>query len=156
MITLSIPGSQPINLEHLVADFSGTLSEDGILLPGVEDKINVLSQSLSIHVLTADTHGKARTALSGINGQIHILSCGFHDEAKESYVRKLGGENVIAFGNGNNDRLMLAAAKIGVAVCLSEGVSVNAVEAADILVKSISDGLDLLLKPDRLVATLRS
>jgi len=40
-------------------------------------------------------------------------------------------------------------------VLLEEGCSVEALCSADILVKSILDGLDLLLNPLRLKATLR-
>ena len=33
MIDIDIPGSGTLKLEHFVTDFSGTLSEDGIVLP---------------------------------------------------------------------------------------------------------------------------
>jgi len=67
----------------------------------------------------------------------------------------LGAENVIAYGNGNNDRLMLRTAKIGIAVCLVEGYASDALKFADVMVTSIIDGLDLLLEPKRKKATLR-
>jgi len=42
------------------------------------------------------------------------------------HVNDIGPDKiVIAFGNGNNDRLMLKAARIGVAVCLNEGCAVD-------------------------------
>jgi len=40
-------------------------------------------------------------------------------------------------------------------VMLDEGCSADAIKSAHILVKSINDGLDLLLNPLRLKATLR-
>jgi len=52
---------------------------------------------------------------------------------------------VIAFGNGNNDRLMLKTAKVGGAVCLNEGCAVDAVVSVNILAASTVDALDLLL-----------
>jgi hypothetical protein len=35
MIKLNIPGFGILELEHFVTDFSGTLSEDGKVLPGM-------------------------------------------------------------------------------------------------------------------------
>ena len=61
----------------------------------------------------------------------------------------------MAIGNGNNDREMLEGAGISVAVLGKEGCSAKTLAVADILVPSIEDGLDLLLKPHRLKATLR-
>jgi soluble P-type ATPase len=62
---------------------------------------------------------------------------------------------VAAFGNGRNDRLMLKAAALGVAVMGREGCAVDALQAADLCVGKIEDGLDLLLHPKRLEATLK-
>jgi soluble P-type ATPase len=58
-------------------------------------------------------------------------------------------------GNGNNDELILKEAALGIAILGDEGISVTALKQADIMVKNISDALDLLLKPKRLMATLR-
>ncbi len=155
MFELDIPGFGLLKLKHLVSDFTGTLSVDGKLLPGVKEQLNKISEIMKVHILTADTFGKAGAELKGTNCDIHILEGKDHDVQKEKYVRKLGAENVIAFGNGNNDRRMLKAAKIGIAVCLKEGCSVDAIKGADIFVSSITDGLDLLLNPKRMKATLR-
>ena len=64
-------------------------------------------------------------------------------------------ERVVAFGNGNNDRKMLKAARIGIAVSQREGCAADAIMAADIHVTSANAGLDLLLHPKRMKATLR-
>jgi soluble P-type ATPase len=155
MFELDIPGFGPVRLEHLVSDFTGTLSVDGMLLSGVGERLDKISRFLTVHVLTADTFGKARAALEGINCEIHILSGRNHDIQKSDYIKQLGAEQVIAFGNGKNDREMLKEARVGIAVCLNEGCAWDAIKASDILVTSISDGLDLLLKPKRMTATLR-
>jgi soluble P-type ATPase len=155
MIEIDIPGFGFVRLEHLVSDFTGTLSVDGKLLSGVKEKLNEIAKFLKVHILTADTFGMVRAELEGVNCEIHILEGEDHDVQKEGYVRKLGAENVIAIGNGNNDRKMLKAAKIGIAVCLNEGCSIDAVNSANIFVTSAEDALDLLLNPKRLKATLR-
>lgn len=155
MFEIDIPGFGFVRLEHLVSDFTGTLSVDGKLLPGVKTRLNKISEFLKVHILTADTFGKAKVELKGINCEMHILEGKDHDIQKEKYVKKLGAGSVVAFGNGNNDRKMLNAAKIGIAVCLNEGCSKDAIASADVFVISIIDALDLLLHPKRLKATLR-
>lgn len=152
---MEIPGSGFLELEHFVTDFSGTLSEDGALLPEIKDKLNELSGKLKIHVLTSDTFGRAKKELEGVNCTLHVLEGKGHTIQKEKYVINLGADKVVAFGNGNNDALMLMAARLGIAVCLREGCSKKAIEASQILVKSPTDAIDLLLLPKRLIATLR-
>jgi len=155
MIEIDIPGFGLVELEHLVSDFTGTLSVNGQLLPYIDARLNKLAESIKIHILTADTFGKARAELKGINCEMHILTGENHDMQKETYVTKLGAGRVAAFGNGNNDRKMLKAARIGIAVSEGEGCAVDAIMAANIHVRSAADGLDLLLNLKRLKATLR-
>jgi soluble P-type ATPase len=155
MIEIDIPGFGIVKLEHLVSDFTGTLSVDGILLPKVEARLNKLSESMKIHILTADTFGKAQAALKDVKCEMHILTGDNHDVQKEEYVNKLDAGSVVALGNGKNDRKMLKAARIGIAVTEGEGCAVDAIMAADIHVRAALDGLDLLLNPKRLKATVR-
>jgi soluble P-type ATPase len=155
MITLDVPGIGTIKIEHLVADYTGTLSEDGRLCEGVKERLEKLARYLEIHILTADTFGTAEEELNGIKCRLHILGGDKEDIQKMKYVESLGPEGVVAIGNGNNDRKMLSTARIGIAVCLREGCSKDALEAADMLVTSSVDALDLLLNPKRLKATLR-
>lgn len=155
MLEIDIPGFGLVRLEHLVSDFTGTLSFDGKLLPGVKSRLNKIAKFLKVHILTADTFGKARQELEGVNCVMHILTGESHDIQKEEYVSKLGAENVVAFGNGNNDRRMLKSARLGIAVSLGEGCAVDALMSANIFVTSAKDGLDLLLNPKRCKATLR-
>ena len=111
---------------------------------------------MEIHFLTADTFGRVREELKGINGgRLHIFTGERQDLQKEAYVNQIGPENTVALGNGNNDCLMLKAARVGIAVSEGEGCAVKALVAADIQVRSVLDGLDLLLNPKRCKATLR-
>lgn len=168
MIEFDIPGLGIIKIQHIICDYSGTLSVDGRLLPGIKDKLNRLAEKLEVHILTADTHGKAQEELVGLNAKVHTLEILDHNGQKympymgtdhtwmkEKYVHDLGMESVIAIGNGNNDRKMLTAARIGICVCLDEGCSTAAIQSADIFVKSIDHALDLILFPKRMIATLR-
>ncbi len=155
MIELDIPGFGVVKLEHLVSDFTGTLSFNGKLIPGVKEKLNELADLLTIHVLTSDTFGSAKAELTGIKCDLHVLEGEFHDLQKEEYIEKLGAISVVAFGNGNNDRKMLRVARIGIAVIEGEGCAVDILMAGDVNVTGIINGLDLLLNTRRLKATLR-
>jgi soluble P-type ATPase len=155
MIAVDIPGHGRLELAHLVLDFSGTLSEDGRILPGVLERIERLAASLEVHVLTADTHGRARRELAGARCTLHVLEGADHTLQKQSYVERLGAGGVVAIGNGNNDTGMLQTAGLAIAVCLAEGCSGEALQAATVVTTSPLHALDLLLQPKRLVATLR-
>jgi soluble P-type ATPase len=155
MLTIEIPGYGTLELEHFMTDFSGTLSEDGIILPGVREKLNELSHQLKIHVLTSDTFGRAREELKGVDCTLHVLEGEDHTAQKEKYVKSLGPEKVVALGNGNNDIRMLRAAKLGIVVCLKEGCSRKTFCASQVFVLSPIDAIDLFLYPKRLIATLR-
>ena len=155
MIQIDIREFGILTLEHFVTDYSGTLSEDGRVLPEVKEKLNALSEKMKVHVITSDTFGMARKELEGVNCTLHVLEGEGHIVQKENYVLSLGAETVVALGNGNNDAKMLRAARVGISVSLKEGVSVEALKAAKILVRSPIDAIDLLLNPKRLTATLR-
>jgi len=155
MIELNIPGRGSLQLEHLVTDVNGTLAMDGQLLDGLAKKIASLRDRLTIHLLTADTHG--RQAI--IDGQLNLkavrIEPGAESTKKADYVRSLGAETVVAIGQGANDAGMLEAAALGICVMSQEGVAVESLLAADLVTPDIFAALELLEKPLRIVASLR-
>jgi soluble P-type ATPase len=155
MLAIDIPGFGQLILQHVVFDYNGTLACDGKLLPGIYDLLLKLSDKFKIHILTADTYGLVREEVKNMPITLHILKSGKEAEQKKSYVQELGCKNVVCFGNGNNDRLMLEVAALGIVVMLTEGCSSATVAAADILVRDIKDGIYLLFQPTRIKATLR-
>lgn len=155
MITIDIPGRGMLQLKYIVLDYNGTMAKDGMLLPGVEERLNRLSDGMEVYILTADTFGKCRDQCKGIKGTVQILSQPIGAGEKEAFVKRLGAEHTVAVGNGANDRLMLAKAALGIVVLGPEGTSVQALQNADVVVGDINEGLDLLLYPKRLIATLR-
>lgn len=155
MLSLDIPGFGRMRIKHVVLDFNGTLAVDGSLLPGVRTRLKAIARDFSVHVLTADTHATARTALRGLPCTLRVLAWTGQDRAKRDYVRRLR-PGVACIGNGRNDCLMLKAATLGIALVQAEGAAPESILAADIVVSNVCDALDLLLKPLRLVATLRS
>lgn len=153
---VAVPGFGKLRLEHLVLDYNGTLALDGELLSGVKARLTRLARSMRIHVVTADTFGKAQGALDGFPCKLLIVERGAEAAAKAAYVRRLGAKNVACIGNGRNDRLMLRAARLGIAVLQVECTSTEALAAADLVAPSVREALDLFLRPRRLLATLRS
>jgi len=156
MLEVSIPGFGSLRLRHLVLDYNGTLAVDGTMLPGVGKRLRALSRVLEIHVVTADTFGTARRALSRLPCTVTLLAQGAQDRAKRAYVERLGAGRTVCIGNGRNDRLMLRVAALAIAVIEKEGGAASALSAADVVARGITDALDLLKKPRRLVASLRS
>jgi soluble P-type ATPase len=156
MIEIAIPGFGSLALEVLICDFNGTLARDGKLLTGVSGRLLRLARSLRVQVVTADTFGTARRELRTVPAEIVVIGTEHQAEAKLEIVRGHGVERVAAIGNGRNDRLMLAEAALGIGVLGEEGLAGDALAGSDAVVRDIRDALDLLLKPQRLVATLRS
>jgi soluble P-type ATPase len=155
LLEVAIPEFGVLKLEHLVLDYNGTLTLDGKPLLQVKEKLVLLSAKLKIHVLTADTFGTVKAEMSAVPCKVHVLAGAGLDEQKKVFIEKLGVESVVAFGNGRNDRQMLKAARLGIAVIGREGCATEALLAADLCIVDIVDGLDLLLNPKRLEATLK-
>ena len=156
MITIDVPGHKIFKLKHLVLDYNGTLACDGRLISGVKEKLEILEESIQVHILTADTFQSVSSFLNGISCQFQIISSNKQDICKLEYIRHLGTEFTVCIGNGRNDSLMLKEAALGIAVVLKEGVAVETLLSADVVCTDILSALELLLNPLRLTATLRS
>ncbi len=156
MLAIEIPGSPRLDIAHLVLDYNGTIARDGDLIEGVAEGLKRLGDRLTIHVLTADTHGTVREKLGDLPCTLHIIAEGNQDQAKYDYIANLGRGSVAAVGNGANDSLMLKEAALGIGIIQAEGASFKAIQEASVICTSIRDALNLLIKPARLQATLRN
>lgn len=155
MLHISIPGYQDFDLEHLVLDYNGTLAVDGVPLPGVLQHLSRLSETFSVHVLTADTFGKVRECIRVSEVAVHVIQKEHQTEQKRDFILELGAERTVAIGNGYIDYLMLQEAALGLAVIQAEGSSFATLSQADAIFTNILDVFEALLSPQRLVATLR-
>ncbi|MBT2645110.1 haloacid dehalogenase [Bacillus sp. ISL-41] len=153
MLALTIPGRGQFTIHHLVLDFNGTIAFGGELVPGVAERITLLSKDVEIHVITADTNGSVAGECSGLPVNVHVLRSDDHTAEKGKFVRNLDG--VICMGNGANDEAMFEAAEIAVAITGREGCATATLLKSDIVIENINDALDLLLNPKRLIATMR-
>jgi len=192
LIKIDVPGRGNMEIENILLDLNGTIATDGKIPLDVREKINLLSEKVTIYILTADTQGTAGEEVRGMNADMikiaeedsknrkfdpstaskpcsseqgqgalrvnlkqALRSRGSERSRKVEFLKTFDLEKTVAIGNGNNDQLILKEVALGIAVLGDEGLSVSAMKNADIVVKNISDALDLFLKPKRLMATLR-
>ena len=147
MIELNIPGRGLIQLQHLVCDVNGTLAVDGQLPEGVKQRLSVLRDRLTLHLLTADTHGKQDAIDQQLNLKAVRIQPGNEAEQKAAFVQKLGAAISVAIGQGANDAAMLRTAALGICVLSPEGTALETLLASDLVVSNICEALDLLDKP---------
>ena len=155
MIEIDIPSSKKLVLKHLCLDLNGTIAFDGRIIEGVPERLEELEKRLELHVITADTFGNARKLLDKLPVAVTVIAGKNQGRAKLAFVKKLGTEYTVSMGNGYNDRLMLEKSSLSMAIIGREGASPFALRAAQIVIFSILDGLDLLLNTNRLIATMR-
>lgn len=155
MIKISIPGSDDLDLHHLILDMNGTLTTDGQLPEGVAERLERLKSILDIYLLTADTFGTGAGVAEILGIKLFIVDADHGGADKAKFTNTLDPSSVAAIGNGNNDVDMFKLAKLSIAIMGREGCSVAALVNADIAVNNINDALDLLLNPVWMRATLR-
>ncbi|MBR2928315.1 MAG: ATPase P [Oscillospiraceae bacterium] len=155
MLHIQIPGREEMTLSHLILDYNGTIAEDGEIIEGIRPRLAELAKELSIYVITADTHGTAAKKCEGLPLQVLTFPTTEVGRIKADEARKMAG-GVIAIGNGFNDIQMSDAADLSICVIGREGCCGALLAHTDVVVTSIEDALDLLLKSGRLRATLRT
>ena len=156
MLIYDIPGRGIIHLSTLVLDLNGTVALDGEIITGIEDRVRALQErGMGGYLLTADTRGRGAETAEALGLTLHRLHSGGERAQKRAFVEHMGADRVVAVGNGANDAEMLQSAAVGIAVLGTEGTATPALLAADVVAQDICAALDLLLKPQRLIATLR-
>ncbi|MBQ8236727.1 MAG: ATPase P [Oscillospiraceae bacterium] len=155
MLKIRIPGRGEMVLSHLILDYNGTIAEDGCIIEGVARRLEQLRRDLQICVITADTHGTAAKRCEGLPLEVKTFPTTEVGEIKAAEAKKLTG-GVVTIGNGFNDIQMSDAADLSICVIGKEGCCGALLSRCDVVVTSIHDALDLLLKTDRLRATLRT
>jgi soluble P-type ATPase len=154
MFKLEIPGFGSVQLENLLCDLNGTLAVDGVLSNQTREKILKIKEILNIHIVTAGTHGHL-DEVKELGIILVKLDPGMEAEQKLNYLLKLGPKKTAVLGNGANDLLMMKRASLKIAVLGREGAFTPTLQAAQIVVTSPEDALELFLSPKRLLATLR-
>jgi soluble P-type ATPase len=158
-ILIEIPGFGKMEFRAIVSDYTGTHSRGGKITREVERLLTYLSQFVDIHILTADTFGTAERELKEVPASIHRLPAEEQDVQKMKFVMDCEPRYVAAFGNGNNDRLLLKAVKeaggLAIAVDNGEGCAIETLQNSSLFIVGAENALDLLMEAKRLAATLR-
>lgn len=155
MILVEIPGREALAIEHVLLDYNGTIAFDGMLVPDAAELIGQLAQQAHVAVLTADTYGSVHGQCDPLGVEVVTFPRAGAAAFKRDYAQALDGQ-VACLGNGFNDVGMFDGADLRIAVLDGEGAYAGLIAHADILARSATEGLDLLLNPDRIRATLRT
>lgn len=156
MILYQIPGRKDIEIENIVFDYNGTIAVNGKLINGVSKLINELSNQVNIYILTADTYGTVEKECLDINGNLLTFPKENAGESKRDIVRNLDGKKTLCLGNGFNDIPMFEEAALSIAIIEGEGASGKLISKADIVVRDIIDGINIVLNRNMVKATLRN
>lgn len=155
IMKIVIPEYKTLEIDTLFLDMNGTIAVDGIIPPSVKERLTALSEQFRIYVLTADTHGNAEAQCEGLPVILETFPSGNAREYKRELIKSMGAKHCAAIGNGRNDEWMLKEAALSIAVMDREGMYGKLFKSADLCVRSMQDGLDLLLYPGRIIAGLR-
>lgn len=106
-------------------------------------------------ILTADTNGNAKEEVKNLPVEIITFPNNAALVEKLKIVQEMIALNTVAIGNGRNDMRMCQVSSLSIGIMGKEGLYSSLINMCDIISPSIDDALDLLLKPNRLIATLR-
>jgi len=154
MITIHRPGRDSLEIEFVLIDFEGTLAPDRRVHPKAKDKTNLLAKRTRIYVLTTGEKIVVEEIMKKVKADVVYLTEGEGSRQKLELIKRLGERRTAAIGNGVDDAAMIAEAGLGICVVGKEGAAGEALRKADVVVTSILDALDFLLKPLRQKATL--
>jgi len=155
MINIEIPGYGNLHIKNVLIDYNGTIASEGKLIPSLKNIIEKLSKKVNLYVITADTFGTVSKEIENFPIEIIKIEKENERQQKVEALKKLGSQNTISYGNGNNDKLIIKESVIGICIMGDEGCSRETLEEADLVINSIEKGLLLLLDENKLKATLR-
>lgn len=149
----NIPQIGELTLNTLILDLNGTLTVRGVIPDGVKERLATLKEhGYRILFLTGNTRNNADEIASSLGIEWMLAETGAE---KRDAALALDPNTCVSIGNGLIDLELMQVVRLGIVTLQAEGVHVQTMLAADIVVPSILDALDLLIDPATLVATLR-
>jgi len=153
--TIDVPGYGSVELENVVLDLNGTLTESGEFIPGVLEALDVLrGDGFKIYILSGDTRGNLGQTFENAAGIEAVVTKTAQE--KRAFVESIGPDHTVCVGNGNIDVEMFKVAKLSICTVQAEGATAKALLQADVVVTHIGHAMAILLDPDKLIATLRA
>ena len=104
-------------------------------------------------LFSGDTRGNAQTIATDLGIEFRFAASAAE---KARLAREYEPETCAAIGNGRIDKELFEVVKLSIITLQSEGVHTMTLSAADIVVPSVIDALNLFLDKNILIATLRS
>lgn len=147
-----IPNNGNLNIENILLDLNGTLAVGGNLIEGVKERVGELRDIYKLILLSGNTRGGADQLASELGIQFIETKTGAE---KQQVAKDLDPITCAAIGNGLIDLELIETAHLGIVTMQGEGVHIKTLLAADIVVPSVNDALDLFIDRNRLIATLR-
>ncbi len=149
----SIPGQDPFEISTLILDLNGTLSVGGVVPEGVKERLDAVKDlGFSTLFFTGNTRNDADELASELGIEWKLAKTA---KDKKDLAIEIGADNCASIGNGLIDLELTKTVRLGIATLQAEGVHTQTLLAADIVVPTINDALDLFIDPSRLTATMR-
>lgn len=158
MRIIEIPNYGEIRIKNIIFDINGTIQFKGKLSEELEDKFKRLLQEYNVYLVSADTRGNLKYLANKLN--VNYVKINSRDgpeaQAKNKELEKLGPNETIAVGNGNNDNLMLKNVLIGIGIIGSEGATMKSLLNSDVIFTNPLDVIDFLMDEKAIIGTLRT
>ena len=157
MRIFDIPNYGKIQIKNVLLDVNGTIQFNGKIQKKLIREIKKLKSFYSVFLISADTRGNLNEiALKSGIAPIKISQADLAEaEAKNNELMKLGQEETVAIGNGNNDSIMLKNAIIGIAILGQEGLAFETLQNSDLVFSNCIDAIQFLMDEKKIIATLR-
>ncbi len=144
---------KPLILHTLILDLNGTITIDGELIPWVKTKLSVLKKSWwDILLCSGDTQWTATKIAKWLWATLCICK---NQNDKENILNNYKTKHCVTIGNGHIDLKLMKKCALSIAVIQAEWCYSKAMLSSHIVCTNITDALDILLLPKRLIATLR-
>lgn len=151
-----IPNFGTCIIYNIFLDLNGTINYYGKRPEGIKPVIEELKKFFNIYIVSANTRGDLDSIANELGVDYLVMpKLESEQDSKLDVLNKLDPSSTIAIGNGNNDVKALKSAKIGIAVIGKEGASINAINAADLVVTDILDAFRIILDEQAMIASLR-
>ncbi len=148
-----VPEVGEIEIKTIVLDLNGTLSVNGEIPEGLNERLAKLKTlDISVVLFTGDQRGTAADLCKEYGIDFIRTKSGVE---KEEAMKKYDPETTAAIGNARIDIGTFKHAKVSVATLQSEGIHAEILKYVDVIVPSIKDALDFFIDTDTFCATMR-
>ncbi|TXT65221.1 MAG: hypothetical protein BAJALOKI3v1_120028 [Promethearchaeota archaeon] len=157
MKKLYIPNCGEILIRNILFDVNGTIQFSGSISKDLIPKFQKIKEIYDVYLISADTRGN----LEELANQLQVKYIRINpkeiseSQAKNYQLDKLGKNETIAVGNGNNDSLMLKNALLGILIIGNEGATRESLFNSDLVFTNPIDVLDFLIDEKAIIGTLR-